>query len=156
MRWLLLCAGLLAVACKKPYRIGEYVLVEWEGHDYPAYIIDTKGPDRYRVHFEGYDTRWDQDVTLDRIKGRAEPNAPHPPAPAKVARAAGIPEKAADASAPVSPYKPGDRVRVRWRGSVYPATIVGVVANDKLLIHYDGHESAWDETVGLDRIVSKR
>jgi hypothetical protein len=39
---------------------------------------------------------------------------------------------------------------------VYNASIVGVVASDRFLIHYDGHESAWDEIIPIDRIVSRR
>jgi hypothetical protein len=154
MLWL--CASALWVAgCKDPYRVGERVLVTWEGRDYPAYIIEAKGRGRFRVHFEGYDSRWDEDVTVDRIKGRVSGPVTSPPAPDKVARAAGITPKASSSAAPVSPYKPGDKVRVRWRGSVYPATIMAVVAPDRFLVHYDGHEAAWDETVVLDRIVTK-
>lgn len=148
---------LLAVSgCKRPHRVGEYVWVEWEGKNYPAYIIERKSADRVRVHLDGYDSRWDQDVTLDRIKGRIEGQATAPPPPEKVARAAGMTSKEAGAAAAVSQYKAGDRVRVRWRGSVYAATVVGVMSSDQYLVHYDGHETAWDEVVGSDRIVGKR
>jgi hypothetical protein len=144
------------VACTQPYRVGEYVWVEWEGRDYPAYIVERKGNTRFRVHYDGYDGRWDEDVTLERIKGRIEGPVTAPPPPDKVARAAGVPAKGSSSAGPVATYKPGDRVRVTWRGSVYAATIVGVVAPDKFLVHYDGHESAWDETVHIDRILGTR
>ena len=49
-----------------------------------------------------------------------------------------------------------DRVRVTWRGSVYAAIVVGVEGKDRLLVHYEGHENAWDEVVTIDRIVSRR
>src|SRR5690606_27701372 len=76
---------LLVTGCKRPYRIGEYVWVEWEeGAYYPAYIIQKKGPTRYRVHFEGYESRWDEDVTLDRIRGRIDGPVTPPPPPKKV------------------------------------------------------------------------
>jgi hypothetical protein len=39
---------------------------------------------------------------------------------------------------------------------VYAATVIGVAAPDRVLVHYDGHESAWDETVSIERIVSRR
>jgi hypothetical protein len=130
--------------------------VEWEGRDYPAYVVEKKASDRYRVHMDGYDSRYDQDVTLDRIKGRVEGPVVAPPPPEKVARAAGITNKDSDAAAAVTPYRAGDRVRVKWRGSVYAATIVGVITSDKYLVHYDGHETAWDEIVGSDRLVGKR
>jgi hypothetical protein len=157
----LLGAALLALSlggCKKPYRVGEHVLVEWEEDKppYPAYIIEQKSKVRFRVHFEGYESRWDEEVSIDRILGRIEGTILAPPPPDKVARAAGVSPRASGSSLPVAPYKAADRVRVRWRGSVYSATIIGVVASDRFLIHYDGHENAWDEIVDIDRIVGHR
>jgi hypothetical protein len=147
--------------CKKPYRIGEHVLVEWEegtSQLYPAYILERVGATRYRVHFEGYDSRYDEDIGFDRIGGRVEGPVPAPPPPRKVARAAGS-QAPLDGGAPAvvaNPYKAGDRLRVRWRGSIYPATVVEVVAKYRVLVRYDGHESAWDEVVQLDRILGRR
>lgn len=150
----LLCLAL--AGCKEPYRVGEYVWVEWEGKNYPAYIIEKKGETRFRVHYDGYESRWDEDVTLDRIKGRIEGPAVSPPPPEKVARAEGIAPRASGSAAPVSQYKVGDRVRVKWRGSLYTATVLSVVAPDRYLVHYEGHESAWDEVVSIDRISGMR
>jgi hypothetical protein len=153
----LVLAGLLLGGCKKPYRVGEYVWVTWEeGKDYPAYITEQKGSTRYRVHFDGYDARWDETVDLVRIKGRIEGPVVHPPPPEKVARAVGDGPQVAGSAVSVSSYKIGDRVRVRWRGSVYTATIITVVSSDQYRVHYEGHETAWDEVVSLDRIVGPR
>jgi hypothetical protein len=153
----MLMVSLLLVACTKPYRVGDYVLVEWEegGPPYPAYIIEIKSERVFRVHFDGYETRWDEDITTDRVLGRVEGPVTAPPPPKKVARASGASPKAAG-SATAAPYRVGDRVKVRWRESVYNASIVAVVAPDRFLVHYDGHESAWDEVVTIDRIVSRR
>jgi hypothetical protein len=57
---------------------------------------------------------------------------------------------------PVGQYQVGDRVKVRWRGSVYSATVLAVVSAEKYRVHYDGHEAAWDEVVPTSRIVTKR
>jgi hypothetical protein len=154
-----LCLGvlcLLLAACKKPYRVGEYVWVEWEGSQYPAYIIELKGTSRFRVHFDGYDTRWDEDVTLERIRGRIQGPVSAPPPPEKVAKATGLGGKGEHDAGVSATYKIGDRVRVRWRGSIYPATITGIVASDRFLVHYDGYESAWDEVVETGRIAGTR
>lgn len=181
MRWwaAVLPLALLVAACSEPYRVGEYVLVEWgdDGKLYPAYVVEISGPSRFRVHFEGYDARWDEDVGVDRIKGRVEGPVVPPPPPAKVARAsqprtpkpppsgAPAPAGSASASAPsaagsaallVNPFNPGDRVRITWRGSVYAATVIEIVAKDRMLIHYEGYESVWDEVVHTERVVSKR
>ena len=148
--------ALLAPACNKPYRVGEHVWVEWEGRDYPAYITELRGKTRYRVHFEGYDSRWDEEVTPDRVKGRIEGPVSPPPPPEKVARATGLGNKNGTDAGVIATYKIGDRVRVRWRGSIYPATVLNVVTTERFLVHYDGYESAWDEVVETERIVGTR
>ena len=48
------------------------------------------------------------------------------------------------------------QLTVGWNMGDYSATIVGVVTGDQVLVHYDGHETAWDETIHIDRIVSRR
>ena len=151
-----LVGALVAVACKDDYRIGEYVWVEWEGRQYPAYIVDQKSKAKFRVHYDGYDSRWDEDVTLDRIQGRIVGPASPPPPPEKVARAMGIaPAPASSAGAP-SRYNLGDRVRVRWHGSIYNATIVSIPGRGNLLVHYEGYGAEWDETISEDRVVGKK
>ncbi len=149
-----LCA-LALPACKKPYRVGEYVWVEWDKRDYPAYIIEKKSATRFRVHYDGYDARWDDDVSLERVHGRITGAVTPPPPPSWVARASGVPKGAAS-SEPVSPYKVGDRVRVTWRGATYNATIIDVITPTRVRVHYDGYETAWDEKIGIDRILSRR
>lgn len=149
----LLCWGVVCTSagCKESYRVGEYVSVEWCDGEYPAYVIARRGPTRYRVHFDGYESRWDTEVGFDSIKGRLEapPRRP-PPLCDMVALAMGI-KKETDGQ--VSPYKVGARVRVTWRGSVYKATIVELMGPDHFKVHYDGHESSWDEVITSDRIA---
>lgn len=153
-------ALLLPTGCKRPYRVGEHVLVEWEEGSpnlYPGYIVERISETRYRIHFDGYDTRFDADVSVDRIRGRVTGPVVAPPPPKHVARVVGLPrEPDAGAALVVNPYKVGDRLRVRWRGSVYAAYVLEVVAKDRVLVRYEGHESAWDEVVPLERIVGKR
>jgi hypothetical protein len=157
---LLLFSLCLLAACKRPYRVGEHVLVEWEegsSQRYPAYIVERLSATRYRVHFEGYDTRFDEDVGIDRITGRVEGPVVAPPPPKKVARgasSASVPDGGVALVA--NPYKEGDRLRVRWRGSIYAATVLEVIAKDRVRVRYDGFEQAWDEIVQLERIVSGR
>jgi hypothetical protein len=151
---LLVCLWL--AACQEQYRVGDHVWVEWEGREYPAYVLEITSKSRLRVHFEGYDTRWDRDVTLDEVRGRVKGPVKHPPPPEKVARAMGLRPKPSASAGAVSPYRPGDRVRVRWRGSVYAGTVQAVLAADRFLIHYDGYGSEWDEPVAMERIVGRR
>lgn len=157
---LILLAPVLATRCKRPYRVGDHVLVEWEEGGaalYPGFIIERVDETRYRIHFDGYDTRFDEDLGADRIRGLVTGPVPTPPPPKHVARLVGLPlEPDAGAALVVNPYKVGDRLRVRWRGSIYSAFILEIVAKDRVLVRYEGHESAWDEVVPLDRVVGMR
>jgi len=55
--------------------------------------------------------------------------------------------------AAVFSYDVNDKVKVEWKGGLYPATILKV-ENDKFLVHYDGYASSWDEWVTEGRIKS--
>src|SRR5690606_11479143 len=72
--WLGLWALVRCGACARAYQVGDHVLVEWgdEGHVYPGFIVKQKSASVFRVHFEGYPARWDEDVSLPRIRGRAD------------------------------------------------------------------------------------
>lgn len=154
----LLPLPLFTLSCKEHYVVGDHVLVEWEGNDYPAVIIEVEGPARYRVHFDGYDSIWDQSVNVTKIKGRVTGPVTPPPPPAKVLRRMGAP--VGSASAPdggtLSRYKQGQRVRVRWHGKVYPATIVEVLGDERYRVHYEGFGDEWDETIDVSRIKAPR
>lgn len=115
---------------------------------YPAVILETNGPTKIKVHYEGYDPIWDEVVTRERIKGFNEGNAPHPEPPPKV-RAKAL------QAAQTNVHKIGDRVRVEWHGSMYPAVIVGIVGQERYRIHFEGYGDEWDDTVGLNRIQQR-
>lgn len=139
------------VACQEGYRIGDLVMVDWCGGEYPAYVLARKGRTRYRVHFDKYESRWDTEVPHDKILRRLDaPPSQSPPLCADVARALGIQQ--ASSGAPAL-YQSGAHVKVTWRGSVYRATVLSVEGNSRFKVHYEGYDEAWDEVVGSDRIV---
>ena len=41
---------------------------------------------------------------------------------------------------------------VEWRGSWWPATIIGRTPQGELRVHYDGWGNEWDETVDASRV----
>lgn len=145
-------------SCKERYVVGDHVMVEWEGADYPAVVLSVEGPARYRVHYDGYDSIWDENVNVSRIKGPIQGPVLAPPPPAKVVRRGGGPVSSAASSGPVavSRYKVGTRVRVEWHGKPYSATIVEVLPGERYRVHYDGFGPEWDETIDQPRIVSPR
>ena len=52
------------------HKIGERVKVEWHGHYYNAVVVGVVGPERYRVHYEGYGNEWDENVGRKRIQAK--------------------------------------------------------------------------------------
>ena len=155
-RWTWIGVGCAVLAaCRENLRIGDHVLVEYDGRRCPGYVIDKKRDTRFRIHFdfEGYD--WEDEVAADHVLGRVQDATAECPLPARVRASLGLVEtpKSPDRG---SPYRVGDRVRVRWRGSVYPASVTTVLAPDTVIVHYQGHEDAWDETINIDRIETAR
>jgi len=138
----------LAPGCKAKVGVGDHVLVEWEGKVYPAVILEQAGPAKYKVHYDGYDSIWDEQVAKDRIKGIVEGHVENPEPPPKV-RAKAL------SAAQTNVYKVGDKVRVEWHGQMYQASITTIVGPEKYRIHYEGYGPEWDETVGLSRIQPK-
>ena len=52
------------------YKIGDRVKVDFNGHFYPALIVGIVGPEKYRVHYEGYGNEWDENVGKERIQAK--------------------------------------------------------------------------------------
>ncbi len=140
-----------ALGCRESHRIGDHVLVDYDGQQCPAYVIDKKSDTRFRVHFdfEGYD--WQDDVSVDRVLARVREPVQGCPLPHRVRATLGL-LATPKSQARTSPYKVGDRIKVRWRDSVYPATVTEIRATDSLVVHYHGHEDVWDELISVDRI----
>ncbi len=145
----------MLVQCSRRNRIGEHIWVIQDGVPVRAFIVERTGEARVRVQFEGCDATWQREITTDRIAGRVtDLEATRPPT-----QLACAPTSAARKGDPVgvaAPVKVGDRIRVRWRGSTYNAIVAGILAHDRVLVHYEGFENAWDEVVPTDRIDGVR
>ena len=149
-----LLGTVLLLGCRGSYRVGEHIWVDDDAGVHPAFVREVRRGTRLVVQYQGCDETWIREVTLDRIKGRIVPETP-----VSRDRYACLKDAAADGEKVVAastPFKVGDKVRVRWRGSVYPAVVVTVVAADRFTVHYEGYEAAWDETVSVQRIVGRR
>jgi len=54
-----------------PYEEGAKVFVTWRGAVYKAVITEVIDRDHLRIHYEGYESAWDEVISPDRIvKGR--------------------------------------------------------------------------------------
>src|SRR6266550_192841 len=125
--WILLLLSLLG--CRRAHQVGDHVLVDWRGGDYPAVTVAVEGPSKFHVHYDGFSEDWDEVIPATRIRSRLS-TSPTPP----------------------SVYRVGDRVRVEWHGSIYPATILTILGDDRYRVHYEGFGNEWDEDIALSRI----
>jgi hypothetical protein len=144
----LVILALTVLGCGTNYRVGDEVMVEWEGKEYAAVILAVDGPTKYKVHYDGYDDNWDEFVPKSRIKGPRKGDEPKAEPPAKVK------QKALEA-AQTNTYRVGDLVRVDWHGKFYPAQIVDVVGKERYRVHFEGYGAEWDENVGLSRMQAR-
>lgn len=52
------------------FKIGDKVRAEWHNYTYNAVIVGIVGPERYRVHYEGYGSEWDENVGRERLRAK--------------------------------------------------------------------------------------
>lgn len=103
-------------------RVGERLLVESEGEWWRAVVLEANA-EQVRVHYVGWDAKYDEWVGPARVKPFAWPAA----------------------------RPKGQKVQVEWDGKWYPAVVLEERLGLHK-VHYDGHEDAWDEWVSADRI----
>src|SRR5262245_20501356 len=59
-------SGASAPAAVTNFSGGDPVSVFWKGSWYPAHVLEKLGEDRYRIHYDGYDSSWDESVGPSR------------------------------------------------------------------------------------------
>ena len=50
--------------------VGDPVSVLWKGKWWPASVIEIGRNSRWKIHYDGYDSSWDEWVGTDRIKAK--------------------------------------------------------------------------------------
>lgn len=118
-------AAMAQVTCEA----GASLEVEWGGSWYAATVV--AGPNeaaQCQIHYDGYDSSWDEWVGADRMRARAE----------------------------LSTCPVGGQADVLWGGSWYASTIIaGPNESGQCQIHYNGWSDSFDEWVGADRMRAK-
>ncbi|MBI2768838.1 MAG: RNA-binding protein [Burkholderiales bacterium] len=51
------------------YKVGDDVQVAWKGKWWPASVISV-GEGRWKIHYDGYESSWDEWVGPERMRGR--------------------------------------------------------------------------------------
>jgi hypothetical protein len=143
-----------------PYKVGDVVEVEWHGFWFAADVLAVR-KNKLRVHYRGWGDHWDEDVTLNRVR-RGDPEELQKktsPAPVNLGRSfgqaplrIGSPDGSVRPVSATTALKPGDRVQGEWAGAWWAAEVLAVQPNGDVRVHYEGWDSAWDETVPRSRL----
>ncbi|HSA59469.1 MAG TPA: Tudor-knot domain-containing protein [bacterium] len=59
-----------AAAPAAAFKAGDSVQVNWKGSWWNASVLQVLGGGRYRIHYDGYDSSWDENVGPSRIRPR--------------------------------------------------------------------------------------
>ena len=102
------------------WNAGDKVKVEWKGAWYNSVVVAVKDA-KYKIHYDGWDAKWDEWVAADRMRARSDEPA----------------------------YKVGAKIEVNWNGTWYKSTVLEV-KGVKFKIHYDGWSDKWDAWVTVD------
>ncbi len=126
---------------KQDWNVGDKAEIYWKGQWYKGTIIEGKNAEgKFKVHYEGWDSQWDEFVDVRRIRELKASQQDKPQ------------EQKVEAKKQ-DEYKVGDKVEILWNSSWYKGSIIGAKnAEGKYKIHYDGYESNWDEWVDTKRL----
>ena len=120
-----------------PLTVGQSVQVEWNGSWYEGSILALRDDGRVRIHYEGWAQSYDEDVTRDRLRVTGSIVAVEPSGSVVTA----------DTELHV-----GQPVQVAWNGSWYAATVLELMDDGQVRIHYEGWSDNYDEVVPRSRI----
>jgi hypothetical protein len=92
--------GTTAAGEKSAYQVGDKISVKWNGQIYASTVLAVLPNDKYKIHYTGWASSWDETVGLDRIVGAKGAPAAVPVPTAKTGGGGGGAAAAADAPCP--------------------------------------------------------
>lgn len=108
------------------WQVGDYVECKSEGEWHRAKILAV-GRNGYKVHYIGWGSEWDEEVTASRLR-----------------------------QVQLGKWRPGERIQVEYEGKWYPATIQKAEESFFYFVHYDEFDAEWDEWVTSKRMKPRR
>lgn len=169
-----------APAARTGYGVGAAVYVEWRGTWWDATVLEVVGPSHWKIHYDGWSSRWDEVVPAARIAPRsAQRPGPRPRGGGSLAvwlgvvlavalglafvgfqlqeRSGAVVVATTPPGAPIAgiPLVAGTPVWVEWNGSWYAAVVLEGRPDGGTRVHYEGYSDAFDETVPPDRVRAR-
>ena len=116
------------------YSVGSKVEILWSGSWYKGEILEVNNG-KYKIHYDGYGSNWDEWVTSERLKTQSGTTTET--------------TSSGTTSTGNSKYKIGQHVEA-WNVDWYKATVIGVGSGNYegyIKVHYDGYSSGSDQYV---------
>jgi RNA binding activity-knot of a chromodomain len=116
------------------YSVGNKVEILWSGSWYKGEVLEVNN-DKYKIHYDGYGSNWDEWVTSERLRTQGE-------------TATGT-TSSGNTSGGNSKYKIGQHVEA-WNIAWYKATVIGIGSGNYqgyIKVHYDDYSSASDQYI---------
>jgi hypothetical protein len=158
-----------------PFARGARVWVEWRGSWWDGTILSAAPDGRFRVHYDGWSSSWDEDVPPSRLAPKSGPppgrRAGTPPVVralllavvlAVIAIAGHLvartqfdaPEGAPALS--LGEATPGRAVWIEWQGTWWPGSVRSVDGSSgRVFVHYEDWSSDYDESVAPTRLRAR-
>jgi hypothetical protein len=127
--------------CEAPQKVegvsvGDAISVDYRGAWYAARVLALQPDGRMRIHYDGWDASWDEDVVPARVK-------------------LGAPDATADGAVPGVPVTGelavGTSVYIEYDGAWYGGAVLEL-RGELVRIHYDDWDASWDEDVSRERL----
>ena len=155
------------------FNVGDQVAVNWRGTWYAARILSLKSPGLYRVNYDGWSSKWDEDVPVHNIRPAGTVAVTGSKGGSSwgciasfiivaaiiggvlvsIALCGG---NAVEATGPpvtaATPLTPGQLVHAQWSNSWYEAEVREVHADGRVTVHYTSYSDASDEAVPRSRL----
>jgi len=116
------------------YSVGSKVEILWSGSWYKGEILEVNN-DKYKIHYDGYGSNWDEWVTSERLRQQGG-----------TMTATNTSENTSTGN---SKYKIGQHVEA-WNVDWYKATVIGFGSGNYegyIKVHYDGYSSGSDQYI---------
>ncbi len=124
--------------CSLGQKVGDKVDVLWNGTYYKANVKKV-ADSKWFIHYDGYESSWDEWVGKDRIKVITKTGGNNKGGKTDVNSENNTGQNNSD-------WKVGDKLKVGWNNTWYPSTIIQV-GDGKYKIYYDNYSNSYDEWV---------
>lgn len=128
------------------HQIGDRVWIAFGESWYPGRVVAVLQPAVYEVAYDGYAADWNRVARPGQLRRfDSPPTSDGPPTAPSFQPDPGLPVE------DITQLHAGMAVLILWNDTLWPGTVVRF-EGDQVVVHYDGYEDSWDETVAIERL----